>query len=285
MNAPQVRVPRPDHLFQSMGLREDPFKITPDIDYFFPRTQHLELISQLEFALLGGALAVLTGEVGLGKTLICRKLLYDLAEDPEVKTAYLFNPPQHFGYLLADIIQDLSGVRTGRQSPNYHHLVDLLYRMLLVEAEQGRQVVLVIDEAHRLSPHLLEGIRLLTNLETGKRKLLSILLVGQPELEETLRRRELRQLDQRIGVRCRLMPLGREQTAQYVHHRVSRERGVPVIEFNTWAHWWLFHHSRGIPRRINLLASRAMLAAFAQFENRVGAHHVRRAARDLRGHG
>lgn len=268
-----------------MGLREDPFKITPDLDYFFPRTQHQELISQLEFALLGGSLAVLSGEVGLGKTLICRKLLEDFAGDPNVKTAYLFNPPQHFGYLLADVIQDLSGVRTRRQSPNYHHLVDLLYRVLLVEAEQGRQVVLIVDEAHRLSAHLLEGIRLLTNLETGKRKLLSILLVGQPELEETLRSRELRQLDQRIAVRCRLAPLDRDQTAEYVHHRVSRESGIPVIEFNTWAHWWLYHHSRGIPRRINLLASRAMLAAFAHFDARVCAGHVRRAARELRGHG
>ena len=274
---------RPENLFQAMGLREDPFKITPDIDYFYPRSQHLEIAAQVQFALFGGALATLTGEVGLGKTLICRKVLHDLGQATDVKTAYLFNPPQNFGYLLANVIQDLSGVRPARRSTNFHHLVELLYRMLLVEAEQGKQVVLIVDEAHRLSPEVLEGIRLLTNLETSKRKLLSILLVGQPELQASLARTDLRQLDQRISVRCRLKPLSRAQTAEYVHHRLSTDQGRPMMEFNGWAHWWLYHHSHGIPRRINLIASRAMLADYAQFDSAVGANHVRRAARDLSG--
>lgn len=279
----QVGALRPSVLFQSMGLREDPFKITPDIDYFYPRSQHLEIINQLQYALFDGSLAVLSGEVGLGKTLICRKLLHQLADAADVKTAYLFNPPQNFGYLLSDVIQDLSGVRPIRQTTSFHHLVELLYRILLVEAEEGRQVVLIVDEAHRLTADVLEGIRLLTNLETSKQKLLSILLVGQPELEETLHRRDLRQLNQRIGVRCRLKPLDRAQTAEYVLHRLSLEYGRPILEFSGWAHWLIFRHSRGIPRRINLIASRGLLAAYARFDTCVAAKHVRLAVRDLRG--
>lgn len=279
------RIITPDQLFNAFGLAEDPFKITPDVDYFYPRSQHLEIVQQLQFGLLGGALTQLSGEVGLGKTLICRKLLSQLDGVEGIKTAYLFNPPQNFGYLLASIIHDLSGVRPARDPKHHHQLVELLYRLLLVEAEQGNQVLLIIDEAHRLSPEVLEGVRLLTNLETGKRKLLSILLVGQPELEETLARKDLRQLSQRVAVRCRLRPLSREQTAEYVHHRLSREQGRVCIEFNGWAHWWLYRASAGIPRRINLLAGRAMLAAFAQFAPVVGAAHVRSAIKDLAGRG
>lgn len=272
---------RPDHIYQAMGLTEDPFKITPDIDYLYDSSQHLETIRQLEYAAMGGSLSVLTGEVGLGKTLICRKVLNDFSAAEEVKTAYLLNPPQNFGYLIANVIHDLTGVRVSTRTGNYHHLVELLYRVLLEEAECGRQVVLIIDEAHRLDAEVLEGVRLLTNLETSKQKLLSIILVGQPELDETLSRQDLRQLRQRVAVRCHLQPLTRSQTREYVNHRLASQGADQGIRLTAAAHWWLYRLSGGIPRRINLLCGRAILAAFAGFAPRINGGHVRRASREI----
>ncbi|RLA14678.1 MAG: ATPase [Gammaproteobacteria bacterium] len=230
---------------------------------------------------MGGALSVLTGEVGLGKTLICRKILSDFSAADTVKTAYLLNPPQDFGYLMVNVIYDLTGVRVKPRSGNNHYLVEELYRILLEEAKVGRQVVLIIDEAHRLPAEVLEGVRLLTNLETSKQKLLSIILVGQPELDDTLSRRDLRQLRQRIAVRCRLKPLGRRQTREYVNHRLVSQSGNKGILFTSPAHWWLYRLSGGIPRRINLLCGRAILAAFAGFAPKVTVGHVRRASREI----
>ncbi|MDF1817466.1 MAG: AAA family ATPase [Immundisolibacteraceae bacterium] len=279
--SPGASLLRPDHVYQAMGLAEDPFKITPDIDYLYASAQHVETIRQLEYAAMGGSLSVLTGEVGLGKTLICRKILNDFAATDEVKTAYLLNPPQNFGYLIANVIHDLTGVRVHTRSGNYHHLVELLYRVLLEEAERGRQVVLIIDEAHRLGAEVLEGVRLLTNLETSKQKLLSIILVGQPELDETLARRDLRQLRQRIAVRSHLQPLNRQQTREYVEHRLASQDRELTVRLTAPAHWWLYRLSSGIPRRINLLCGRAILAAFAGFAPQVRMSHVRRASREI----
>ena len=276
-----VALLKPDHIYQAMGLNEDPFKITPDLDYLFAAEQHMETIRMLEYAALGGSLSVLTGEGGLGKTLICRKILNDFAAVDSVKTAYLLNPPQNFGYLIANVIQDLTGVRSHSRSTNYHHLVELLYRILLEEAKQGRQVVLIVDEAHRLEADVLEGIRLLTNLETSKLKLLSIILVGQPELDDTLARRDLRQLRQRISVRCHLQPFRRRQTEAYVNHRLQSQGISSGIRLTRPAQWWLYRLSSGIPRRVNLLCGRAILAAFAGFAPKVTASHVRRAAREI----
>jgi len=272
---------RPDHIYQAMGLAEDPFKITPDIDYLYASSQHIENIRQLEYAAMGGSLSVLTGEVGLGKTLICRKILSDFSETDTVKTAYLLNPPQDFGYLMVNIIFDLTGVRVQRRAGNNHHLVEDLYQILLEQAKLGRQVVLIVDEAHRLDAEVLEGVRLLTNLETSKQKLLSIILVGQPELDDTLSRRDLRQLRQRIAVRCRLKPLSRRQTMEYVNHRLCSQGGNKGIRLTRSAHWWLYRLSGGIPRRINLLCGRAILAAFAGFAPKVTVGHVRRASREI----
>lgn len=280
-DSPPALLLRPDHVYQAMGLAEDPFKITPDIDYLYASSQHIENIRQLEYAAMGGSLSVLTGEVGLGKTLICRKILSDFSASDEVKTAYLLNPPQNFGYLIANVIYDLTGVRAHTRTGNYHHLVELLYRVLLEEAECGRQVVLIIDEAHRLDADVLEGVRLLTNLETSKQKLLSIILVGQPELDETLSRRDLRQLRQRISVRCHLQPLDRRQTREYVNHRLVSQGKDQGVRLTMPAHWWLYRLSGGIPRRINLLCGRAILAAFAGFAPRVTGRHVRAASREI----
>lgn len=284
MTAAPTRVLKPDQLFHAMGFQEDPFKITPDIDYLYAGSQHPEVVSQLQYAAYGGSLSILTGEVGLGKTLICRKLLHDFAERDDIRTAYLLNPPQNFSHLLAAVIQDLTGARTRARTQHYQQFVELLHQVLCAEAEQGRQVLIIVDEAHRLDPEVLEGIRLLTNLETSKQKLVSVLLVGQPELEETLKKRELRQFNQRIGVRCRLRSLNREQTNEYVQHRLGHDAEQrPPMTFNSWALWWLYHYSHGIPRRINLISSRALVAAFANFSSRVTAVHVRKSAREIDG--
>lgn len=267
-----------------MGFQEDPFKITPDTDYLYSGSQHPEIIRQLQYGAFGGALSILTGEVGLGKTLVCRKLLQDFAGADDIRTAYLLNPPQNFSSLLAAVIQDLTGTRIRAKTKNFQHFVDLLYEVLCAEAENGRQVLIIIDEAHRLDTEVLEGIRLLTNLETSKQKLVSILLVGQPELEETLKKRELRQFNQRIGIRCRLRNLNREQTAEYVQHRLSptQDSRAPM-SFNSWALRWLYHYSHGIPRRINLISSRSLVAAFAEFSSCVQATHIRRSAKEIDG--
>lgn len=272
----------PDFIFEAMGFSEDPFKITPDIDYVFPVPQHADAVKQLEFAAFGGGLAMLVGEVGLGKTLICRKLLDQLSETEGIKTAYLINPAQNFAYLLSSVIYDLTGARTHTSGEDYHQLIEVLNRVLLQEAEKGNRVFLIVDEAHSLSVPILEGIRMLTNLETSKDKLLSILLVGQPELEETLKMREMRQFNQRIAIRYKISPLNRHQTYDYVNHRLSSIDGQSSpMAFSGWAMRWLYHYTKGVPRRINLVCSRALIAAFADYSTTVSSAHIRRAAKEI----
>lgn len=276
----QHQIVTPDFIFEAMGFSEDPFKITPDTDYLFPVPQHADAVKALEFAAYGGSLAILVGEVGLGKTLICRKLLDQLAGIGGIKTAYLINPAQNFAYLLSSVIYDLTGSRTHTSGEDYHHLIEVLNNVLLQEAEKGNRVFLIIDEAHSLSVPILEGVRMLTNLETSKDKLLSILLVGQPELEDTLKKKEMRQFNQRIAVRYKISPLTRQQTYDYVHHRLA-SNGQSSVKLSQWAVRWLYFYTKGVPRRINLVCSRALIAAFADYSTTVSSAHIRRAASEI----
>ena len=176
----------------------------------------------------------------------------------------------------------MTGARTHTSGEDYHQLIEVLNNVLLQEAEKGNRVFLIIDEAHSLSVPILEGVRMLTNLETSKDKLLSILLVGQPELEDTLKKKEMRQFNQRIAVRYKISPLTRRQTYDYVNHRLaSNDQSSATIELSQWAMRWLYFYTKGVPRRINLVCSRALIAAFADYSTTVSSAHIRRAASEI----
>ena len=183
--------------YGSLGFATAPFRITPDTEFLVPQHQYREAISHLRFGLATGSFTLLTGDVGLGKTLLCRYLMQHLPAN--VRTAYIFNPQQNYAEFLRSILYDLTG-KMPRNEASSALLHDALFTVLARLAGRGKRVALVIDEAHCLPPELLEGLRLLSNLETGKRKLLSLLLVGQNELEQTLQAPEMRALRQRISV-------------------------------------------------------------------------------------
>jgi len=200
--------------YEELGFTEPPFRLTPDTDFFFPGSHHLEALNHLRFGIASGGLTMLTGEVGLGKTLLCRHLLRH--PPTGVRFAYLMNPDQSYGDLLASIYEDLTGTLPEDQSLGA--LQRELPKLLLRLAEGGERVVVLVDEAHRLSGKVLEGLRLLSNLDTEKDKLMCLLLVGQPELEQKLATRAFRPLRQRISVRYRLEPLAYRETRDYILH-------------------------------------------------------------------
>ena len=265
--------------YQELGFAEPPFRITPDTDFFFPGSQHLEALECLRFGVASGGLTMLTGEVGLGKTLVCR---YLLRHPPEgVRFAYLLNPDQSYGDFLISIHEDLSGISPKDQSLG--GLQRELSRILLQLAQKGERVAVLVDEAHRLSSKVLEGLRLLSNLELEKEKLMCLLLVGQPELEQKISTRALRPLAQRISVRYRLRPLGIRETVQYVHHRLDIANRCPRLRFTTEVLVLVYILSKGVPRRINQICDRACLAAFAKGGDSVGPWMVWKAAMEIKG--
>jgi len=268
-----------DACFHSLGFKESPFRITPDSDYFFPHPQYLTAIGHLRFGMMTGSLAVITGEVGLGKTLLCRYLLRDLPAD--VQTAYIFNPQQSFLEILKSIYYDLTGENAG--SGSQADVQDLLYQKLIELSASGKRIALLVDEAHRLNPEVLEGIRLLSNLETEKRKLMALLLIGQTELENSLKSHDMRALRERISVWHRLRPYTRKETIAYVRHRLNSARvrgGFGMTGAALQAVYW---YSKGVPRRINLICERAMLMGFVDQCEEVTFAMVRTAASEVQG--
>jgi len=263
-----------------LGFSTAPFRITPDTDFFVPHNQYLEAIGHLRFGLMTGGFTLLTGEVGLGKTLLCRYLMRHLPEG--ARTAYVFNPQQSYAELLAAILNDLEGKvpEPGASSAQLH---DRLFGVLTELAGQGTRVALLIDEAHRLQPELLEGLRLLSNLETEKRKLLSLLLVGQNELEETLQLPSMRALRQRISVWHRLRPFTWRESADYIRHRLQVANSSGDFEITGPACLVAHRYAHGVPRRLNQICDRALLAAYATCRNSVDAGLMRRAAREVAG--
>ncbi len=263
--------------YEELGFIEPPFRITPDTDFFFPGSKHLEALSHLQFGIASGSLTMLTGEVGLGKTLLCRHLL----RHPPANTrfAYLLNPDQSYGGLLASIYEDLTGKvpKDASLGSLQRELPNLLLRL----AEGGEQVAVLVDEAHRLSGKVLEGLRLLSNLDTEKEKLMCLLLVGQPELEEKLAKRALRPLAQRISVRYRLKPFTLKETMNYVRHRLTVATKDDRVHLNRAMLMLIHMISGGVPRRINQLCDRSLLAAYAKGEQVVSPWMVRQAAREI----
>jgi general secretion pathway protein A len=264
--------------YGSMGFATPPFRITPDTEFLVPQRQYLEAISHLRYGLATGSFTLLTGDVGLGKTLVCRYLMQHLPAN--VRTAYIFNPQQNYAEFLASILYDLTG-RMPREGTGSALLHDELFKVLANLTGRGKRVALLIDEAHCLPPDLLEGLRLLSNFETGKRKLLSLMLVGQNELEQTLQVPGMRALRQRISVWHRLRPFTRKESAEYIRHRLQVARIGHGLDFTASACLLAHHHAAGVPRRLNQISERALLAAFSSRKPRVTAGLVQRAAREV----
>jgi len=263
---------------EHFGLKEIPFSIVPDPRYLYLSSAHREAMAHLLFALRGeGCFALLTGEVGTGKTLVCRCLLEQLPE--EVQVALIINPRLTVNELLITVCDEL-GISCPRDQAGTKEYIDRLNRFLLEAHGTGKTVVLIIDEAQNLSAEVLEQLRLLTNLETRSRKLLQVVLVGQPELRTLLQRQELRQLAQRITARYHLGPLGRNDLSAYLAHRLE-VAGVRRPLFSANGVRRLFRLSGGIPRLVNVIADRALLGAYARGRHQVNAALVSAAAREV----
>jgi len=265
---------------QFFGLKEAPFSITPDPAFVYLSAAHRDALAHLLYGVgQGGAsgFVQLTGEVGTGKTTLCRCLLEQVPEKTQV--ALVLNPLMTPRELLATICEEM-GIDTDGISESNKAMVDALNRHLLEQHASGRRVVVVIDEAQNLSPDALEQIRLLTNLETSKDKLLQMVLLGQPELRQLLQRQNLRQLSQRITARYHLIPLNQEESRAYVRHRMQ-VAGAQRNPFRRSAMSALYQRSAGVPRLINIIADRALAGAYAKESAYVSSALVHAAANEV----
>jgi general secretion pathway protein A len=266
-------------MYQSyFGLAEAPFSIAPDPRYLYMSQRHQEALAHLLYGVNGGGgFVLLTGEVGAGKTTVCRCLLEQIPAACDI--AYIFNPKLTVAELLSTICAEF-GIACPPGNASVKVYVDCINAYLLDAHARGRHTVLIIDEAQNLSADVLEQLRLLTNLETNQRKLLQIILLGQPELAEMLARPELRQLAQRIIARYHLGPLERQEVAAYVQHRLGVS-GTQRQLFPAALMGRLYRLSGGIPRIINVLCDRALLGTYAQSKERVDRATLKQAAHEV----
>ena len=266
---------------QHFGLRELPFSLTPDTDYFYSYSGHQEALNVLLVALrMGEGFIKVTGEIGTGKTLICRKLLNTLSDEGMV-TAYIPNPfltPTALRYSLAEELAIVFPRNIGQ-----HRVLKLINEELIRLKGAGKKVVLLLDEAQALPRESLEAIRLLTNLETEKSKLLQVVLFGQPELDEHLDQPSARQLKQRITFSYHLKPLTRAGVVGYLEHRLAVAGYQGTTLFRAKALNLLYSGSGGIPRLINILAHKSLLAAYGEAAEQIAPLHVQRAVVDTEG--
>jgi len=263
------------------GLRETAFAIAVNPRYLFMSEQHREALAHLLFGLKGGGFVQLTGEVGMGKTTVVRCLLEQLPENTDL--ALVLNPMASVPELLSSICDELGACYID-DAPTVKTLTDALYNRLLENHLAGRHTVLLIDEAQSLSTETLEQIRLLTNLETNTEKLLNIILVGQPELNQILAQPNLRQLAQRITARYHLEPLGGEETHAYIAHRLQvagLEEGRELIPASVVAQ--VHEFSGGIPRLINIICERMLLGAYGRGQAQVNAQTFEQARKEIQG--
>ncbi|HAK52017.1 MAG TPA: hypothetical protein DCM54_08975 [Gammaproteobacteria bacterium] len=258
------------------GLTAAPFSIAPDPQYLYMSNRHREALAHLLYGIENNGFILLTGEVGTGKTTVCRCLLEQLPEN--VDTAFIINPKVNAHELLASICDDLRITYPADATPKI--LVDRLNTYLVSTLESGRRTLLIIDEAQNLSVEVLEQLRLLTNLETNRRKLLQIILLGQPELLETLSKQSLRQLSQRITARFHLGALNKKEVNDYIAHRLSVS-GARGNFFKHSAMDRIYKLSNGIPRVINLICDRCLLGAYAENRAIVTPRIVKKAAREI----
>ncbi|MFG6486357.1 AAA family ATPase [Roseateles sp. BYS78W] len=261
------------------GLRQAPFSIAPDPRYLFMSERHREALAHLLYGLDGGGgFVLLTGEIGAGKTTVCRCFLEQIPANCNV--AYIFNPKLTVTELLQAICDEFH-VQVPADALTVKDYVDPLNAFLLAQHAAGRNNVLIIDEAQNLSADVLEQLRLLTNLETSERKLLQVVLIGQPELRGMLARPELEQLAQRVIARFHLGALSEAETAQYIRHRLTVAGLTGALPFDRKALRLIHQLTRGVPRRINLLCDRALLGGYAGGQAQVTPAIVRQAAAEV----
>lgn len=261
-------------------LKRNPFEITPDPAFLFPTTRHNEALASLFYGVTSHrGFVVLTGEVGTGKTLILRSLL-GLLQRRDVAFALIFNPSLSPLEFVRYIAGDFGLPTTGRAKDEIIHVLNAF---LLQRHQRGLTTVLVVDEAHHLSSEVLEEVRLLTNLETAQQKLLQIVLAGQPELDQKLDSYGLRQLKQRIALRCYLDALNLEETRKYVERRLTIA-GEPTGNrvFSDEAMVAIFRHSNGVPRLINTICENALLAGYVKQSPVITPEIIEGVSRDLR---
>lgn len=262
------------------GLKEDPFSIAPDPQFLYMSGRHREALAHLIYGMKADSgFVLLTGEVGTGKTTVCRCLLGQIPDNSEI--AFILNPKLSVVELLATICDEL-GIDYPAENQSVKIFIDQINLYLLQAHANGKRTVLIIDEAQNLSIDVLEQIRLLTNLETDKRKLLQVVMLGQPELNSLLNRPELRQLSQRITARYHLEPLLKDELEGYLTHRLA-VAGVdrPLFPLKTIAK--LYTLTGGVPRLINLLCDRALLGAYVKGENVVSPALLGEAAGEVLG--
>ena len=262
---------------QFFGFKERPFRLVPNPAFLYLSRMHEEVLAHLNYAAAyGDGFVEVTGEVGTGKTTLCRMFLENLDENTEA--AYIFNPKLDALQLLK-AINDEFGIASDTDSVKA--LIDRLNTFLLEQKAKGKRVLLLIDEAQNLIPDVLEQLRLLSNLETTTSKLLQIILVGQPELGELLNTGALRQLNQRITLTCHLVPLTFAETRAYIRHRIHVASRNPGLEFSAGAFRSIFRYSGGVPRLINIACDRALLTAYTRNKHRITNPVVKGALREL----
>ncbi len=271
--------------FAHFGLREAPFSITPDTHFVFSARAHQEALNTLLLALGSGeGIVKVTGEVGTGKTLLCRRFLAALGDKSagdKFVTAYLHNPAIEPRTLLLELAEELSVVP--EKGSDQYHLLKRLNLALLGFARQGKAAVLCLDEAQAVPLDTLEMLRLLSNLETEKRKLLRLVLFGQPELDVKLADPSVRQIRQRISFHYRLSGLGRDEIDSYLTHRMRIAGFGGGRAFRRSAVRLIYGATRGVPRLVNIVSHKALLAAFGEGTHEVASRHVRSAVRDTEG--
>ncbi|MGD8521446.1 MAG: AAA family ATPase [Desulfobacterales bacterium] len=263
------------------GFKEKPFKLVPNPAYFFLSKGHEEALAHLNYAISqGDGFVQITGEVGTGKTTLCRAFLESL--DSNTKPAYIFNPKLGPKQLLM-AINDEFGIKS--DSDTTKELIDNLNAFLMHNKARGNRVILLVDEAQNLSKNVLEQLRLLSNLETNQDKLLQIILVGQPELAEMLESRELRQIGQRITLSYYLTPLSFSETKEYIQYRINIAAQRKGIKFDRSAYRYIFKFSKGIPRLINIVCDRALLTAFVLNQHKITGNILKASIQELSGRG
>ncbi len=263
-----------------LGLRENPFSITADPSFLYLSKKHREALSHMVYGIRERkGFVEITGEVGTGKTTLCKALLRHL--DESTKTALILQPSLSELQLLQAVVQDFG--LNPMQDHNRLGLFNQLNRFLLEQADLGNNIVLVIDEAQNLSLRVLEQVRMLSNLETDKNKLIQIILVGQPQLREKLASPELEQLRQRIGVRYHITALDREEVHTYLDHRLRVAGSNGTLEWTPDGTEEVYRCSKGVPRLINQICDRSLLACYVFRVTRVDETIVRRSYQELTG--
>lgn len=261
------------------GLKENPFSLSPEPRYLFLSEQHRDALNCLIYGIKEKkGFVLLSGDIGMGKTTICRSLLAAL--DDSVETALIFNTAVSDIDLLETILEEY-GVNIEGESRSKKNYIGLLNGFLLENFSAGKTAVLLIDEAQNLSHAALEQIRMLSNLETETEKLIQIILIGQPEINNHLTLPALRQLNERITVRYALKPLSPPEVRAYIHHRLRVAHGPGDIHFTGAAYRLIYNFSEGIPRRINTLCDRALLIAYTKNITKIDRRIVRLAVHDV----